>query len=118
MAVPKLDAFIQPLLQLAADGETHSLKEAEEHLAGHFRLARRERNELTASGAQTRVRNRTNWANTYLKRAGLLESAGRGLFRITAEGQRVLASAVDAIDTRYLMRYPSFAANCNRSCRW
>ncbi len=110
MAVPKLDAFIQPLLHLAADGEAHSLREAEEHLAGHFALARRERRELTASGAQTRVRNRTNWANTYLKRAGLLESAGRGQFRITAEGQRVLASTADTIDTRYLMRYPSFAA--------
>ncbi|MCY4023860.1 MAG: hypothetical protein OXF32_10465 [Anaerolineaceae bacterium] len=110
MPVPKLDAFIQPLLDLAADGDSHTLREAEEYLAREFRLARRERNELTAGGAQTRLRSRMNWANTSLKRAGLLESAGRGQFRITDEGRRVLASASGPIDKKYLLRYPSFAA--------
>ena len=110
MPVPKLDAFIHPLLQLCADGEAHDLREAEEHVAAHFGLTHRDRNELTPSGAQTRVRNRTNWANTYLKRAGLLQTAGRGQFRLTDEGHRVLDSRPDTVDKKYLLRYPSFAA--------
>ncbi len=110
MAVPKLDAFIYPVLQLTSDGESHSLREAETYLAAQFSLTHRERNELTASGAQTKVNNRINWANTYLKRAGLLQSAGRGLFRITDEGRRVLDTAADSVNIKYLLRYPSFAA--------
>lgn len=110
MAVPKLDAFIYPVLQLASDGESHSLREAEAYMAAQFTLTHRERNELTASGAQTKVNNRINWANTYLKRAGLLQSAGRGLFRITDEGRRVLESSSSPVDIKYLLRYPSFAA--------
>ena len=110
MPVPKLDAFFQPLLDLAADGESHSLREAEDYLAGRLDLTRRERNELTASGAQTKLRNRLNWANSSLKRAGLLEGAGRGHFRITTEGRRVLDSGAGPVDKKYLLRYPSFAA--------
>ncbi|MGI8407777.1 MAG: restriction endonuclease, partial [Actinomycetota bacterium] len=54
--------------------------------------------------------NRVNWATTYLKKAGLLESAGRAQVRVTAEGRSVLASPPPRIDRSFLLRYPSFVA--------
>jgi restriction system protein len=54
--------------------------------------------------------NRVGWATTYLKKAGLLESAGRAQVRVTAEGRAVLANPPQRIDRSFLLRYPSFVA--------
>lgn len=110
MPVPKFEAFFTPLLQMCADGEIHSLNQAEAHMARKFGLSYQERNERTAGGSQTRVYNRMRWASTYLRWAGLLRRVGRGQFRITDEGRHVLATGPASIDRKYLLRYPAFAA--------
>jgi len=51
-----------------------------------------------------------NWATTYLKKAGLLEAAGRAQVRVTPEGRSVLANPPPRIDRAFLLRYPSFVA--------
>ncbi len=38
MAVPDFQSFFKPLLEIAADGEEHSLKETREELAKQFEL--------------------------------------------------------------------------------
>jgi restriction system protein len=48
------------------------------------------------------------WARTYLKKAGLVSSTGRGRFRITDEGLRLLSEKPASIDARLLERYPAF----------
>ena len=97
-----------PLLELAADGEVHSMDEAYEVLAERFRLTEEERAELLPSGRQSRYENRVGWARTYLTKAGLLESPGRGQFKITPRGLDVLRSGVTDIDKSYLYQFPEF----------
>jgi hypothetical protein len=98
-----------PLLRLTADGEQHTLAEAEDHLAAAFQLSEDDRKEVLKSG-QTRLYNRMGWSRTYLAKAGLLQSVGPGLFRITQRGRDVLASNPASIDVAYLeSRFPEMA---------
>ena len=106
--MPNYQRFMYPLLEMASDGEVHSIDEAYEVLAEKFNLTKEDREELLPSGGQSRYENRVGWARTYLTKAGLLESAGRGRFRITAEGRNVLRSGVAELDNQYLRQFPGF----------
>ncbi len=61
-----------PLLNLAADGQEHSLRGVIENLADHFGLSEEDRKQLLPSGTQATFDNRVGWARTYMKKAGLL----------------------------------------------
>jgi restriction system protein len=63
---------------------------------------------MLASGQQTRLANRVAWGMIYLKRAGLLETPRRGVYRITERGQSLLAEAPKRVDINLLLRYPEF----------
>jgi len=108
MPVPNFQRFMYPLLELAADGEVHSMDEAYEVLAERFNLTEEDRAELLPSGRQSRYENRVGWARTYLTKAGLLESPGRGQFKITPRGLDVLKSGITDIDKNYLYQFPEF----------
>ena len=97
-----------PLLRFAADGNDHTTREAVEVLATEFQLTQAERNELLPSGQQAIFNNRVGWANSYLKKAGLLESPRRGALRITARGRQILGDNPERIDVKYLERFPEF----------
>jgi restriction system protein len=70
---------------------------------------------MLPSGRQTTFANRTAWANVFLQRAGLLEKARRGVYRISKEGRRILAEAPERIDMRFLERYPAYVQWRQRS---
>jgi len=108
MPIPNYQRFMYPLLELAADGEAHSMDEAYEVLAEKFNLTEEDRAELLPSGRQSRYENRVGWARTYLTKAGLLESPGRGQFKITPRGLDVLKSGITDIDKNYLYQFPEF----------
>lgn len=108
MAVPDYQTMMLPLLQLAADGEEHRLRDAIEELGDHFGLGDDERKELLPSGRQAKLDNRVGWARTYMKKAGLLESPQRGYFRITAAGTEALKQKPEAIDVKFLEQYQGF----------
>lgn len=110
MAIPDYQTCMLPLLQHLADGAEHTLRDTEERLAEHFRLSATERAELLPSGQQGVFRNRVGWARTYLKKAGLLESPKRAVFRITERGLSTLAAKPSRIDVRYLEQFPEFIA--------
>jgi restriction system protein len=97
-----------PLLQYSDDGKEHKLKEAVEALADYFDLTEEDRNELLPSGQQTVFYNRIGWAKTYLIKAHLLESTGRGRFQITKRGYQVLDDNPSHIDRNYLNQFQSF----------
>ena len=97
-----------PFLKHLADGKEHSLREAEENLAEHFNLSTHERAELLPSGQQGVFKNRIGWARTYLKKAGLLESPRRAVFKITERGMKTLSSNPARIDGKYLEQFPEF----------
>ncbi len=117
MTIPDYQSIMLPLLQLAGDGREHVIGDAIERLAEYFQLTDEDRRELLPSGQQARFDNRTHWARTYLKQAGLLESAGRGRFRITSRGSDVLNSRPDFIDNAFLRQFDEFRAFQNRGHR-
>jgi restriction system protein len=49
-----------------------------------------------------------SWANTYLKKAGLLRSSRRGFFAITDRGESVLAQNPPNIDRKFLEQFSEF----------
>ena len=109
MPIPDYQTLMLPLLRFASDGNDHTTREAVEILATEFQLTAAERNELLASGQQAIFNNRVGWANSYLKKAGLLESPRRGALRITARGTQVLGDRPTRIDVKYLERFPEFS---------
>lgn len=108
MAIPDYQTCMLPFLRFLDDGKEHSLREAEDALAGHFKLSAAERAELLPSGQQGIFRNRIGWARTYLKKAGLVEAPKRAVFKITERGSRTLASNPVKIDGKFLEQFPEF----------
>jgi restriction endonuclease Mrr len=80
MPIPDYQSLMLPLLRFASDGNDHTTREAVEVLANEFQLTSTERSELLASGQQAIFNNRVGWANSYLKKSGLLESPGEVRF--------------------------------------
>ena len=107
MPVPDFQSLMLPVLRAAAGGEI-AAPDLRRRVASDLGLSDAELAEMLPSGRQTTFANRTAWANVFLQRAGLLEKAGRGVYRITDEGRRVLAEAPDRIDLRFLERYPAY----------
>lgn len=110
MSVPNFQELMLPLLQLAADGGVHTQVEAVQTLADLLELSDDDRKEVLPSGRQTRFANRVQWARAHLKAAGLVESVGRGEFRLTTEGKAVLATRPPKITMKFLSAYPSYLA--------
>ena len=108
MAIPDYQACMLPLLKLARDRNDHALKDAVPTLADQFRLTDAERSEFLPSGQQRLFHNRVSWANTYLKKAGLLCSPRRGFFAITDRGESVLAQNPSNIDRKFLEQFSEF----------
>src|SRR6266545_5408657 len=98
-----------PLMRLLDDGQIHRVSELIDVIADEFKLTETERGELLPSG-QRRLLNRVGWARTYLGKAGLLETVGRGSIHITDRGRALLHEHPSRIDIRLLNRYPEFAA--------
>ena len=97
-----------PLLQFAGDGKEHTIGEARDHLAKALQISEQDIRELLPSGTQSRFDNRVTWGRTYLTKAGLLDRTGRGRFRITDRGRRVLASPPPRIDKKFLRQFSEF----------
>jgi restriction system protein len=110
MAIPDYQACMLPLLRHLADGNEHSHRDSQESLAGHFELTPAERAELLPSGQQGVFSNRIGWARTYLKKALLLESPKRGVFKITERGAIAIATNPARIDVKFLEQFPEFIA--------
>lgn len=108
MAIPDHQTLMLPLLQLAADGSQHRVRDAVEELAARFGITAEKRAELLPSGIQPVFDNRVGWARTYLKKAGLLNSPKRGFFQITQAGQQLLHEQPEHINVALLDRYESF----------
>jgi restriction system protein len=110
MAIPDFQTIMLPLLELAADGAEHRVSESVGKLADRFGLTPEERAQMLPSGTQATFSNRTNWAVSYLRNAGLVESTGRGRYRITDVGRATLGERPERVDIKYLMRFPAFVA--------
>ncbi len=115
MAVPDFQSFMLPLLETVSDGKEYNLSEVVDKLTEQFQLSDEDKKELLPSGRKTRVDDRAGWAQTYLRKAGLLERTGRGKFRITARGLEILKNNPDRINIKFLRQFPEFVEFQNLS---
>jgi restriction system protein len=91
MSIPDYQSLMLPVLSASLDGEIR-IADVVERLAEKLGLTPEERSQLLPSGKQTIFANRVHWAETYLGKAGLIESTRRGHFKITASGRQVVES--------------------------
>jgi restriction system protein len=109
MAVPKFDALMLPLLQVAADGEEHRLGDLVTLIAQRLQLSESDRTEKMASG-QSRFRNRVYWAKLYLNQAKAIETKRPGVFCIVERGRSLLEEHAQKLTAEDLMQFPEFRA--------
>jgi len=100
MTVPKYHELIRPLLDLVADGRPRNLREAAPELAERLSLTDEDLTETLPSG-YPRYLNRVGWAKSDLNKTGLIESCGRGLFRISERGSNALPELPPQLDRKY-----------------
>jgi len=108
MPVPDFQSFFKPLLDIAADGQEHSLREARERIAKEMRLSEADLAERLPSGTQAKFDNRVAWTKSYFTAAKVLDGTRRGYFKITERGRDLLKQGDDRIDIRTLNQYPEF----------
>lgn len=108
MAVPDFQSFFKPLLDIASDGQEHSLKETREKIAIAFSMSAEDLAELLPSGSQSKFDNRVAWAKSYFVQAKVLESLRRAHFKITERGKILHSQGHERIDVKILSQFPEF----------
>ena len=108
MPVPDYQSLMLPALEALSGGVEVPLSKVRERVAAAEGLTAEDMRELFSRSHQTIFTNRVSWAVIYMQRAGLVEKVRRGGYRLTAEGERVLAQAHPRIDNEFLGRYPAF----------
>jgi len=109
MAIPGFQAIMLPLLKHLADGADRGNQDTLQALKALFGLTDAEFHEMLPSGQQPVFTNRVAWAKSYLKRAGLIESRARGVYRITDAGRTVLKNPPPEIKIPFLGQFEAFA---------
>ncbi|MCB0845662.1 MAG: restriction endonuclease [Bacteroidetes bacterium] len=106
--IPDYQSIMLPLLKHIADGKVYRFRDLIDELATEFKLSEEELKELLPSGQQPIFNNRVGWANTYMKKAGLIKSEKRGYLQITDLGQKVLSDNPQQINVGFLKQFQSF----------
>ena len=107
MAVPTQAELHRPILEIAAESrQSLTQKEVVARLTTLFSLTEDDLQEMVPSGGQTRVANKTAWATSYLKRAGLLFYPEPKHLQITHQGLEFLANHQGPIRSRDLSPNP------------
>lgn len=90
MPIPDFQTFMRPLLSTISNGLEHDLKEVKTSLIKEFFVTEEEQQIKIPSERAYLFDNRLGWANTYLKKAGLIASQRRGFLQITEQGKTFL----------------------------
>jgi len=108
MPIPDYETLMLPLLKLTSNGAEHSIDNVASKLADEFKLTASEREQRIPSGKSSYIKNRTGWARTYLKKAGLISSPKRGYVQITDRGIELLGRNLSKIDNSVLEQFSEF----------
>ena len=101
-----------PIVRMCDESGTDSIANRTfmDRLADQFKFTDEDRTERLSSGTQSRFENRVYWELVHLRRAGLIESTGRGLNRITERGREILRQSPPRIDLKLLNHSLSFGS--------
>lgn len=105
--VPKYNEMYKEVLIVLNKYEELRLVDLTKEVSNLLDLSEDDKKQTLDNGKQTLIYYRLGWTKTYLAKAGLLETVKRGVFKITAEGKKVLESGVE-ITNEYLMKYKTF----------
>jgi restriction system protein len=109
MAVPTFQDLFWPSLLALKEGKELTLNEIFESSAKTLNLTKEDIDSKMKTTGIGRARYRTNWAMTYLTKAGLVNRVKRGTYQITNEGRELLKRDLKSIDANYLKEnYPAF----------
>ena len=106
--IPDYQTIMLPLLRYISDSKEHKMRDVTDGLANQLGVTEEERKELLPSGAAPVFYNRTAWAKTYLKKAGLIDSPKQGTVVITKRGLEVLSTNPSSIDVKLLKQFSEF----------
>ena len=108
MSIPDYQSIMLPFLKYMGDKQEHAVRDTIETLASEFNVTDAEQRELLPSRRAPLFRNRVGWAQTYLKKAGLVKLPRRGFCQITPRGLEVLQENPPEINVNFLKRYSEF----------
>lgn len=108
MPVPDYQSLMLPALKALADGTETSLSKMRERVAAAEGLTPEDMREVHPSGRVMKFANRADWAVKYMAIAGLVERVRPGVYRLTPQGERLLAQAPSRIDNELLRNYPAY----------
>lgn len=111
MPIPDFQTFMRPLLKSISNGLEHDLKEVKKILIKEFSITDEELQTKIPSQRAYLFDNRLGWANTYLKKAGLIASQKRGFLQITEQGTLFLnehPSKIKVADLKNIDAFKNF----------
>lgn len=107
MAVPETIDLVLPLLEIIKDKDEYKVREIAEEVIDYIDISDEDK-EIRLPNNETLIYSRISTANTYLKKAELIESNRFMYFNITEEGLKVLSDNPNQITEEDLMEYPGF----------
>ena len=99
--MPKFKYFHKPFLNALSSGEVLRKSDIQESITKQLGMSNKDKEEKTSSGLNV-ISDRVSWACVYLKKAGLIEQASRGFYKITELGLKVLNQNFEVIDNKVL----------------
>ena len=109
MPIPDFQSLMLPVLKALSGGSETPISEVRNRVAAAEGLTPEDVRELLPSGKQPVFTNRIAWAVAHMSHAGLVEKVRRGVYRLTAEGERLLVQAPTRIDLKVLSNYSAYA---------
>ena len=106
--IPDYQSIMLPLLEFISDGKEYKMRNVTDELAIKFGVTEEEQKELLPSGVAPVFYNRTAWAKTYLKKAGLIDSPKQGIVVISKRGLDVLKKKPSSINVKFLKQFSEF----------
>ncbi|MBR5503327.1 MAG: winged helix-turn-helix domain-containing protein [Methanobrevibacter sp.] len=107
MAVPEISDLLLPLLETIKDKDEYKVKEITDDVIDVIEISEEDKN-VTLPNGETLIESRISSANTYLRKAELIESNRFLYYNITEEGLKVLDENPDGLSEEDLMKYPAF----------
>ena len=107
MAVPETIELVLPLLEIIKDKDEYKVREIADELMEYIDISDEDK-EIRLPNNETLIYSRISTANTYLKKAELIESNRFMYFNISEEGLKILDDNPDEITEDDLMQYPGF----------
>ncbi len=108
MPIPDFQSLMLPVLKSLSGGAEMPISKVRTHVANIEGLTPDDLRELFPSSLKPVFTKRMRFAVTALSRAGLVEKARRGVYRLTDDGERLLAQSPTRITLKVLRKYPAY----------